>query len=118
MAKGKNKINRIRTFALSLVFVGIAIMYAGIVFRKQPVLMILLMMIGFLSVLGSAAVYFMVGMLSVKAVKVYCPACGKMTKMLGRVDICMYCDQPLTLEKSLEGKEFDPKYNRKKPAEN
>ena len=31
--------------------------------------------------------------------------------MLGRVDACMHCRQPLTLDKNLEGKEFDEKYN-------
>lgn len=31
--------------------------------------------------------------------------------MLGVVDACMHCKQPLTLEKTLEGKDFDEKYN-------
>lgn len=112
--KQSSKINRIRTFALLLVFVGFAIMYLGIFFHHYPWLMDTLMILGFLSVLSSSAVYAWVGMLSTKAVIVECPNCGKATKVLGRVDICMSCRQPLTLDKSLEGEEIDPKYNRRK----
>ena len=35
--------------------------------------------------------------------------------MLGRVDMCGHCREPLTLDPSLEGKEFDVSYNRSKP---
>jgi predicted amidophosphoribosyltransferase len=52
-------------------------------------------------------------MLSTKAVQVVCPNCGKHTKVLGRVDMCMYCREPLTLDPTLEGHEFDEKLNRK-----
>ncbi len=34
--------------------------------------------------------------------------------MLGRVDACMHCKQPLTLDENLEGIEFDEKYNKRK----
>lgn len=112
--KQSSKINRIRTFALVLVFAGFAIMYMGIFFHHYPWLMDALMILGFLSVLSSSAVYAWVGMLSTKAVIVECPNCGKATKILGRVDVCMSCKQPLTLDKGLEGKEIDPKYNRRK----
>jgi len=110
--KQSSKINRIRTFALSLVFIGIFIMYIGIFAHKVPWLMYSLMVLGFLATLSSAGVYAWVGMLSTKAVVVKCPSCGKATKILGRVDVCMSCKQPLTLDKNLEGKELDPKYNR------
>jgi predicted amidophosphoribosyltransferase len=53
-------------------------------------------------------------MLSTKAVRVICPGCEKETKVLGRVDMCMHCREPLTLDKGLEGKEFDESYNKKK----
>ncbi|RJS61617.1 YgzB family protein [Bacillus sp. PK3_68] len=109
-----SKINRIRTFALSLIFIGIVIMYAGIFFRQSPFWMTLFMLIGLLSIIASTVVYFWIGMLSTKAVQVICPSCGKPTKMLGRVDMCMHCKEPLTLDQSLEGKEFDEGYNRKK----
>jgi len=114
MAKYTSKINKIRTFALSLVFIGIIIMYIGIFFKDHPIIMTLFMLLGFLSVIASAVVYFLIGMLSTRAVQVVCPSCNKVTKILGRVDMCMYCREPLTLDKELEGKEFDERYNSKK----
>ncbi|MDV2685898.1 YgzB family protein [Alkalihalophilus lindianensis] len=111
--KYTNKINKIRTFALSLVFIGILVMYIGIFFRDSPILMTISMLIGFLFIIGSTVVYFWIGMLSTKSVQVVCPSCNKPTKMLGRVDACMHCSEPLTLDQSLEGKEFDESYNNK-----
>lgn len=112
--KYSNKINKIRTFALALIFIGIIIMYLGIFFRTSMLVMSIFMILGFLAVLSSALVYAWIGMLSTRAVQVTCPSCEKVTKMLGRVDACMYCKEPLTLDPELEGKEFDEKYNRKK----
>lgn len=109
--KYTNKINKIRTFALSLVFVGILIMYVGIFFKEYPVIMVIAMILGFLAVIASTVVYFFIGLLSTRAVPVICPSCEKQTKVLGRVDACMHCDQPLTMDRSLEGKEFDEAYN-------
>ena len=57
MAKYSSKINKIRTFALSLVFVGFIIMYIGLFF-KQSVLLASLFMILLLSIGLSTAVYF------------------------------------------------------------
>jgi hypothetical protein len=111
--KRKNKINRIRTFALSLVFIGFIIMYVGLYFKSNEIVMTIFMLLGFLSVIASTVVYFWIGMLSTDSVQVQCPNCNKVTKVLGRVDACMYCNEPLTLDKSLEGKEFDEKYNKK-----
>ncbi|MED4164642.1 YgzB family protein [Halalkalibacterium halodurans] len=111
--KYSNKINKIRTFALSLVFLGILVMYIGIFFRTHEVIMVLAMILGFLCIIASTAVYFWIGMISTRAIPVVCPECRKPTKVLGRVDACMHCDQPLTLDRSLEGKEFDEKYNLK-----
>ncbi|YCA44190.1 YgzB family protein [Bacillus sp. JZ8] len=112
--KYSSKINKIRTFALSLVFIGFIVMYVGIFFRESMLLMTLFMLFGLLCIIGSTVVYFWIGMLSTKAVQVVCPECKKYTKVLGRVDMCMYCREPLTLDPSLEGKEFNEKYNRKK----
>jgi hypothetical protein len=109
----KNKINRIRSFALSLIFIGFVIMYIGIFFREHEIIMTLFMFLGLLAILGSTGVYAWIGMLSTKAVQVVCPNCGKHTKVLGRVDMCMYCREPLTLDPTLEGQEFDEKLNRK-----
>ncbi|SIT93227.1 YgzB family protein [Edaphobacillus lindanitolerans] len=112
----KNKINRIRSFALALIFIGFVIMYFGIFFKKYPVVMVIFMLLGLLSIVASTIVYFWIGMLSTKAVQVVCPNCGKPTKVLGRVDMCGHCREPLTLDPELEGKEFDESYNRNRPA--
>ncbi len=111
--KYSSKINKIRTFALSLIFVGFFVMYGGIFFRTSPIVMTIFMILGLLFIVASTVVYFWIGMLSTKTVQVVCPSCNKVTKMLGRVDVCMYCNEPLTLDPTLEGKEFDEKYNRK-----
>lgn len=111
--KYSNKINKIRTFALSLIFIGFIVMYIGIFFRTSMWIMTIFMLLGLLCIIASTVVYFWIGMLSTKATQVICPTCGKPTKLLGRVDMCMYCREPLTLDPSLEGKEFDEKYNQK-----
>jgi len=71
------------------------------------------MILGLLSVVLSTLIYFWIGMLSTKTIQVVCPNCNKPTKILGRVDACMHCNEPLTLDKDLEGKEFDESYNSK-----
>ncbi|WP_051255156.1 YgzB family protein [Pontibacillus marinus] len=111
--KYSSKINKIRTFALSLVFVGFGIMYLGIFFKEIVWLMSIFMILGLLSVVLSTLIYFWIGMLSTKTIQVVCPNCNKPTKILGRVDACMHCNEPLTLDKDLEGKEFDENYNSK-----
>lgn len=110
----KNKINKIRGFALSLIFIGIAVMYGGILTKNIPWLMVTFFVIGILFIIFSTIVYFWIGLLSTRAIPIICPNCEKQTKMLGRVDACMHCRQPLTLDKELEGKEFDEKYNTRK----
>ncbi|MGP4042577.1 YgzB family protein [Gracilibacillus sp. D59] len=110
----KSKINKIRTFALALVFIGFIIMYVGLIFKDIEWLMLIFMILGTLAIIFSSVVYFWIGMLSTKAIPIICPSCEKPTKMLGRVDACMHCKQPLTLDKDLEGKEFDESYNSKK----
>ncbi|OCA83346.1 hypothetical protein A8F94_19815 [Bacillus sp. FJAT-27225] len=116
MGKYSSKINRIRTFALSLIFIGLVVMYFGIFFRTHPLVMTIFMLLGFFCIIASTVVYFWIGMLSTKTVQVVCPNCGKHTKILGRVDMCMYCREPLTLDPALEGKEFDQSYNRKRQS--
>ncbi|MCD7036410.1 YgzB family protein [Metabacillus sp. GX 13764] len=112
--KYSSKINKIRTFALSLIFVGFFVMYIGVFFRESVIVMTIFMLLGLLFMVASTVVYFWIGMLSTKAVQVICPSCQKPTKILGRVDMCMHCREPLTLDRSLEGREFDENYNRKK----
>ncbi len=111
--KYSSKINKIRTFALSLIFIGFIVMYGGIFFRTHPIVMTIFMLLGLLFIIASTVVYFWIGMLSTKTVQVVCPGCGKHTKILGRVDLCMYCNEPLTLDPSLDGKEFNESYNKK-----
>lgn len=111
--KYSSKINKIRTFALSLIFIGFIVMYGGIFFRTHPIVMTIFMLVGLLFIIASTVVYFWIGMLSTKTVQVVCPGCGKHTKILGRVDLCMYCNEPLTLDPSLDGKEFNEGYNKK-----
>src|SRR5690625_4223228 len=100
-----SKINKIRSFALILIFVGILFMYGGILTKRYEWLMVTFFIIGVLFVVFSCVVYFWIGMLSTKAVPIICPSCEKPTKMLGRVDACMHCKQPLTMDKDLEGVE-------------
>ncbi|MEE1131050.1 MAG: YgzB family protein [Caryophanon sp.] len=113
MKKYSSKINKIRSFALSLIFIGFVVMYGGIFFKNNPWLVLIFMSLGLLCIFASTAVYVWIGMLSTKAVVIECPSCGKHTKMLGRVDMCMYCNEALTLDPALEGKEFDESYNKR-----
>lgn len=109
-----SKINKIRSFALILIFAGILIMYTGLFTRNIAWLTALLFILGVLSVVLSCVVYIWIGTLSLRAVPVTCPDCEKPTKMLGRVDACMHCKQPLTMDKELEGEEFDERYNKRR----
>ncbi|WP_100013329.1 YgzB family protein [Lentibacillus sediminis] len=109
-----SKINKIRSFALILIFAGFILMYGGLLTRNIPWLMGIFFILGVLSILFSCVVYVWIGSLSTKAMPIICPSCEKPTKMLGRVDACMHCKQPLTMDKDLEGKEFDEKYNSRK----
>lgn len=113
MKKRGNKINRARNIALLLVFAGIAVMYLGMLSKQIGWLMVIFMLLGFMMVISSSILYFIIGLASTKATVVTCPNCEKETKLLGRVDLCMNCDEPLTIDKSLEGKEFDEAYNKR-----
>lgn len=116
MKKYSSKINKIRSFALALIFIGFIVMYGAIFFKNHPVLVVIFMVLGLLCIIASTVVYLWIGLLSTRAVKVVCPNCNKQTKILGRVDMCMYCNEPLTLDPTLEGKEFDESYNKKKES--
>ncbi|WP_156291682.1 YgzB family protein [Oceanobacillus salinisoli] len=109
-----SKINKIRSFALILIFAGILLMYGGILLKNIEWLMLIFFILGLLAIVFSVVVYVWIGTLSLRAVPVVCPNCEKPTKMLGRVDACMHCKEPLTLDKDLEGLDFDEKYNSKR----
>ena len=65
MKKYNSKINKIRSFALSLIFIGFVVMYGGIFFRDNPILVILFMGVGLLCVIGSTIIYAWIGYLPV-----------------------------------------------------
>lgn len=111
-----NKINKVRSLALFLIFAGILLMYVGLLFKASEWVMLIFFVLGLLMILMSLVVYVWIGTLSLRAVPIVCPSCEKPTKMLGRVDACMHCKQPLTLDENLEGEEFDEKYNKRKYA--
>jgi len=98
--KYSSKINKIRTFALSLIFIGFIVMYGGVFFRSNVWAMTIVMLLGLLCIIASTVVYFWIGLLSTKAVQVICPSCKNPTKILGRVDMCMDCREPIMLDAS------------------
>ncbi|MCC4723502.1 YgzB family protein [Salinicoccus sp. RF5] len=111
MKKPGNKILRIRGYALALIFIGMGIMYLGVFFREYQWLFSIFLLIGLLPILLSFVIYFWVGLISTRAVTVQCPNCEKHTKILGHVDFCQHCKEPLTIDKELEGEEFSLDYN-------
>lgn len=117
--KPTSKINRMRTWALSIIFMAMIVMYIGAAifyFSHSKLLFSLFLLIGTLLFLFSFVMYFWIGMLSTRTVQVRCPNCEHYTKMLGRADICANCNQPLTLDPSLEGKAFNQDYNNKRKS--
>jgi hypothetical protein len=109
-----SKINEFRLWGLLLTMGGMALMIvglAGIVFdwgQFGRIIAAVFMVLGMIGMLGSVAVYFWAGMLSTSTVALECPECGKVTKMLGKTDRCMFCKTVLT---------FDPKYAPSAPQE-
>src|SRR5699024_12021237 len=89
-------------------------MYGGIFTKNIPWLMGIFFTLGVLFIILCCIVYFWIGMLSTKAVPIVCPSCEKPTKILGRVDACMHCKQPLTMDKNLVGKEYYEECNKRK----
>lgn len=116
MKRYSNKINKIRSFALALIFIGFVVMYGAIFFRENQMLVLFFMSLGLICIFGSVVVYGWIGMLSTRAVLVECPNCNKWTKVLGRVDICTHCNEALTLDPELEGKDFNQDYNNKRKS--
>ncbi|WP_329610066.1 DUF2614 family zinc ribbon-containing protein [Microaerobacter geothermalis] len=94
-----NKIARFRSLALFIIFISIVIMYLALFFKSSYLIMAIIMTIGFILLIGSTIGFFWVGMVSTtKTVQVTCPKCGKVTKMLKKVDQCMFCNQTLSLD--------------------
>lgn len=98
-----SKINEFRLWGLLLTMIGMGLMVlgtAGIVFWGQSgkVVAAIGLAIGLVAMLASLGIYFWAGMLSTSAVQLECPECGKLTKMLGSTDRCMFCKTILTLD--------------------
>ncbi|MGA9175227.1 MAG: DUF2614 family zinc ribbon-containing protein [Thermoactinomyces sp.] len=89
------KLNKIRTFALVLIFVGVGVMYIGFLIQS---LIALFFAIGMIFVLASVGIYFWIGIISTQSVRIICPACGKQTKVLGKKDECMHCKAILSFD--------------------
>lgn len=106
-----SKLNKLRTIALGLVFLGIIVMYFGFLW---PSWMVFFFIFGLVVMLSSFGIYFWAGMLSTQAVKVQCPECGKITKMLGTTDQCMFCKTTLSLDPKYapDSKKDDPSGDR------
>lgn len=101
------KLNKLRTLALGMVFIGVIIMYIGYAafvgflgpwFADNTIIMAFFLVLGFLSIIGSTVMYIWLGLVSTKATRVYCPKCGKVTKIVGMRDECMFCKQMLSLD--------------------
>lgn len=97
------KINAFRTWGLLLTMIGMGLMIlgtAGIVFwgHSGKVFAAIGLVIGLIAMVGSLGIYFWAGMLSTSAVQIQCPQCGKLTKMLGQTDRCMFCRTILTMD--------------------
>lgn len=98
-----NKINKFRTLALLVMFSGFGAMYLG--FLWSP-LQSLFFILGLIFILGGVGIYFWTGVLSMQAVQIECPKCGKITKIIGKMDQCSHCKVYLS---------FDPKHAPKDP---
>lgn len=99
-----SKVNEFRLWGLLSTMGGMALMIvglAGIVFNWGTIGKIIagiFMVIGMIAMLASMAIYFWAGMMSTSAVPLECPECGKMTKVIGKTDRCMFCKTILTFD--------------------
>ncbi|HJV45574.1 MAG TPA: DUF2614 family zinc ribbon-containing protein [Bacillota bacterium] len=101
------KLNKLRNVAMLICFFGIGVMYVGYAgfagflgsfFNHSTIFMSVFLVLGLLFIFGSAIFYMFIGMLSSKALQVECPSCKKVTKMVGKVDDCMYCKQTISVD--------------------
>lgn len=109
------KINKLRTLASGIVFIGFIIMYIGYAghagylgsfLEGSMLFMTILFILGVVCVISSSILYAVVGLFTTRALKVACPTCDSITRMVGANDQCMYCGQKLTLDPSKA--KFDP----------
>lgn len=98
-----SKINEFRLWGLILTLAGMALMIlgtAGLLLWGESgrIIMIIFVILGMFTMLGSVVIYFWAGILSTSAVSLQCPECGKQTKILGKMDRCMFCKTILSLD--------------------
>src|SRR5699024_9550705 len=111
MERKTNKIKRIRGYALAMVFAGLIIMYLGVCFREITWLFGQFILLGLIPMVLAVIIYFWVGIISARGITGECPSCERRLRILGRVDDCSFCKEPLTREIELEGEEFSLDYN-------
>jgi hypothetical protein len=101
------KIYAFRLWGLWLTLGGMLLMILGLVGvvagwgLAGRIMAAVFMLLGGLTMMASLAVYFYAGMLSNQAYQLTCPSCGKVTKMLGKTDRCMFCKTKLTFDPSI-----------------
>ncbi|WP_213527775.1 DUF2614 family zinc ribbon-containing protein [Paenibacillus sp. J31TS4] len=99
-----SKVNEFRLWGLLLTMFGLLLMIvglAGIVFQwgvAGKIMAAIFFVLGTISIVCSMGVYFWAGMMSTSAYPLECPECGKMTKMIGKTDRCMFCKTILTVD--------------------
>ena len=99
-----SKVNEFRLWGLFLSIGGMLIMVigmAGIVFKWGTfgkTMAAIFFILGLISIFASMAVYFMAGMMSTNAVVIQCPECSKPTKMIDKMDRCMFCKTILSMD--------------------
>lgn len=99
-----SKVNEARLWGLSFIMGGMLLMIiglAGIVFNwgtAGKIIAGIFIGIGSISLMVSIFIYFWAGTASTNAVHIECPECGKVTKIIGKSDRCMFCKTILSLE--------------------
>lgn len=99
------KVNEFRLWGLLLTLGGMLLMIigaAGIAFdwgTAGKIFAGIFLVLGLLSIMASMAVYFWAGMLASSAITLECPECGKMTRVIGKTDRCMFCKTILTFDR-------------------
>ncbi|MCY0901467.1 MAG: DUF2614 family zinc ribbon-containing protein [Firmicutes bacterium] len=100
------KLNRLRNLAMILMFSAFIVMYLSSFSTLSPAKAILLpigLSVGTLILLLSVAIYFRLGVISMRLPQVRCPHCERITKMMGASDGCMFCKKALRLDVDEEG---------------
>ncbi len=107
-----SKVNEFRLWGLMSTMGGMLLMIiglAGVVFNwgvVGKIIAVVFMVVGMLSLLVSMGIYFFwAGMMSTSAKPIRCPECGRMTKMIGKTDRCMFCKTILTMDPELASNE-------------